>query len=351
MIMKKLIFISMALFLAVAVMPAKCQTSAEGENTNTRESNYRPFFSSLPITYNIVVSATCKSLPVFNADPSITLSCTQTFVGELSAEQTAVFNGVTYYNLDYAYGNAYLREDTLTGRIFRYYPEYDTEYLVCDMSLMPGDTFCFPKLTQNDTVNSWDGWSNVDTHFYQEEGVCTPVDTVYYINGRKVIHFKSFNNIDSYTRFFAADALYDTNALFSLEFIEGIGPTFGPAGYIDNSERLLGALLCVHHGDSLTYIADPRLGCFQCYAAIEDYEAAEMKLYPNPAADMLFVEFSASKEMVGSLVISNMMGSVVQKVDCNSAVSQIDVSKLPSGAYLITFNNGNRKIVKKFVKM
>lgn len=36
--------------------------------------------------------------------------------------------------------NIYVREDTL-GRIYRYYPALDTEVVVCDMSLMPGDTF------------------------------------------------------------------------------------------------------------------------------------------------------------------------------------------------------------------
>ena len=38
----------------------------------------------------------------------------------------------------------YFREDTVLGRLYRYYFRLDTEVLFCDMSLRQGDTFWLP---------------------------------------------------------------------------------------------------------------------------------------------------------------------------------------------------------------
>lgn len=89
---------------------------------------------------------------------------------------TAIFNNKRYRS--FYYNTVYLREDTLTGWIFRYYPYSDTEVVTCDMSLQEGDTFYFP--------------STPDTYTWYEElsgqGFVV-VDSVTYSNGRKVIWF------------------------------------------------------------------------------------------------------------------------------------------------------------------
>ena len=76
-----------------------------------------------------------------------------------------------------------LREDTVLGRLYRYYPELDTEVLLCDMSLHQGDTFRLPWLKVMHLPN----WRD---YYYHEWNYPLVVDTVFYEGGIKHINFK-----------------------------------------------------------------------------------------------------------------------------------------------------------------
>ncbi len=41
----------------------------------------------------------------------------------------------------------------------------------------------------------------------------------------------------------------------------------------------------------------------------------------------------------------------ITPLECNSMVTQLDVSRLKSGIYMVVFRHGNGKVVRKFVKM
>ena len=215
----------------------------------------------------------------------------------------------------------YLREDTTTGRLYRYYPEYDIEVITCDLSLQSGDTFC------------------ISSGNYP----CWIVDSVTYDEGRKVVWFPPVSQSGN---FLSAQYPYHTC------FIEGIGPTFGPFEIVNRGIAFdLGLLLCVHHNDSLVYMTDTVLGCEQYVISVPEYPDALMKIYPNPATNTLHVEFEGTDDPQGTITVTNITGVVVLTQECHDPVTQLDVSNLSHGLYVVSFRNEKGVIVRKFVKM
>ena len=215
----------------------------------------------------------------------------------------------------------YLREDTTTGRLYRYYPEYDIEVITCDLSLQSGDTFC------------------ISSGNYP----CWIVDSVTYDEGRKVVWFPPVSQSGN---FLSAQYPYHTC------FIEGFGPTFGPFEIVNRGIAFdLGLLLCVHHNDSLVYMTDTVLGCEQYVISVPEYPDALMKIYPNPATNTLHVEFEGTDDPQGTITVTNITGVVVLTQECHDPVTQLDVSNLSHGLYVVSFRNEKGVIVRKFVKM
>ena len=249
-----------------------------------------------------------------------------------SPSDTVCFNNQKYRDFS-LYDYYYLREDTLTGQLFRYFPQLDTEVMTCDMSLQEGDTFYLPHCLDDDFYY---------IELSQEYWI---VDSVTYSNGRKVIWFPYVTA--SYRSFFA----HKSNG-YQPCFIEGIGPAYGPFGMLPISmEPYLGILLCVHHNDSLIYMTDPVLGCEQYLISVPEHPDASMKLYPNPAGNTLHVEFEGTDNPQGTITVTNLTGVVVLTRECHEPVTQLDVSNLSPGLYVVSFRNAQGVVVRKFVKM
>ncbi len=75
-----------------------------------------------------------------------------------------------------------------------------------------------------------------------------------------------------------------------------------------------------------------------------------IKIYPNPANNNLFIEL---KNIQGntSILIRDIQGKALLKteIDSNSAVTQIDISNLKTGIYLIQLTNEDRTHLKKLI--
>ena len=82
-----------------------------------------------------------------------------------------------------------------------------------------------------------------------------------------------------------------------------------------------------------------------------DYLDVSMKIYPNPAGNVLHVEFEGTDDPQGTLTVTNITGVAVLTRECNSPVMQLDVSNLAPGLYVVSFRNGKGVVVKKFVKL
>ena len=262
-----------------------------------------------------------------------------------TSEDTLSINGILYqyFNPNYGgYGEGYVREDTMTGRIYRYMPNSEEEFLICDMTLNVGDTFKLPVF----------GYY----HWYSEEGCDIIVKQIDTIAGRKIIEFYNISN-PSYSHFYpdengwphGVEAYYRSKNIY-LKFIEGVGPIYGPLGYVNSLEPYLGVVLCVQRDDSLYYMTSELLGCFQFGVKINEFESQIINIYPNPTNDFIRIEISDEKTG-GKLFIMNSIGMVVYQENLQKNPIKLNISHLPAGFYSILYETSKERSVSKFIKM
>ncbi|OYX27729.1 MAG: hypothetical protein B7Z06_03550 [Flavobacteriales bacterium 32-35-8] len=80
---------------------------------------------------------------------------------------------------------------------------------------------------------------------------------------------------------------------------------------------------------------------------VEETSLAQIKIYPNPVSNGT-INISSSIDTATYYQISNFYGQVLSQGPLTN--KQIDVNNLSSGTYLLTLNNGNSRVVKKFIK-
>ncbi|MBX3165177.1 MAG: T9SS type A sorting domain-containing protein [Bacteroidetes bacterium] len=75
----------------------------------------------------------------------------------------------------------------------------------------------------------------------------------------------------------------------------------------------------------------------------------ELKVYPNPANEMLNVELEMKNESAVEIYVYNILGNVIlnENVNIENNVAQINVSALKSGMYFIKIGNATQKFVKE----
>lgn len=76
--------------------------------------------------------------------------------------------------------------------------------------------------------------------------------------------------------------------------------------------------------------------------------AASIKLYPNPASDVLNIELPL--EMSGDVVVYNGNGQTVLKTTLSATSQSIDISGLESGVYAVQIGAGDNLVTKRFIK-
>ncbi|QPH39940.1 right-handed parallel beta-helix repeat-containing protein [Pedobacter endophyticus] len=79
---------------------------------------------------------------------------------------------------------------------------------------------------------------------------------------------------------------------------------------------------------------------------------ADIVIYPVPVQTTLHVKFPAAQKE-GTLEVVAMDGRVVKRatVANGNTITDIDVSNLPTGTYILLFKNGNDRFAKTFIKM
>ena len=301
------------------------------------QAQYESFFGRETWTYDIDYLMTCYT---DEYDPNVFNTCCATFSFDFHRDDTVKIEGNTYYYYqypDYYYlPSVFLREDTVTGRLYARYgtDETDDEYLLCDLSLSVGDTFFLPDGTAH--------WNWFDYKMI--------VDSVGYIYGKKVINLSLDGAVDF---FYSPDAAQYLSAYnISLRFMEGIGPIYGicPTSAV-SLENGFGLLLCMHKDDTLCYMTHETLGCAQFGADIPQYPQSYLQVYPNPVDGQLTLEFVTEEEISGTMMVRDIVGRVCRLFSVNDRKTVLDMSALPQGVYTLTFTDReNRKITKKIVK-
>ena len=82
-------------------------------------------------------------------------------------------------------------------------------------------------------------------------------------------------------------------------------------------------------------------------AASGDFRVAA---YPNPVKDMLVIEVSGNRGSNANLLLTDMSGKLLQAVKVNGAKTEVDLSTLPGGIYIVKYADDDRKEVLKITK-
>jgi len=78
-------------------------------------------------------------------------------------------------------------------------------------------------------------------------------------------------------------------------------------------------------------------------------ETFDFKIYPNPAKDLLTIEFDNEKKQT-NLQILNTMGAVLKETKIRNNKVYIDIASFSKGLYFVKLNFEKKFIVKKFMK-
>ncbi len=75
----------------------------------------------------------------------------------------------------------------------------------------------------------------------------------------------------------------------------------------------------------------------------------DIRLYPNPVTrDLLYIKFNSSEPI--NYKITNMMGQTYSLGSLTNTNQPINLSRLDAGTYIMTIQNKDSKVVKKFIK-
>jgi hypothetical protein len=302
---------------------------------------YSSFFGENITKYSVAHTVTCKQN---DYDPNNLGACIWTFEYTIIKSFATAFNGKIYYvafneanTLMLPYPNEHegivLREDTTTGKLFRFIESINNEVLICDMSLNEGDTFqLFPAC--DISLSYWNA--------YSERGLKVVVDSVRYVNGKKIIYFPNIPHGHFYTN--------PTQYNISLRFIEGIGPTYGPYGYFafPGISSSLPLLLCVEKDNNQVFMMHEDLQCLQYSTSVNDIETLKFNIYPNPASDHIFISSDNNNSEI-TFFICDFIGNAVGQYTFNNSI-QIPINNLSNGIYTFIFlDQQNNQTIKKIV--
>jgi len=81
----------------------------------------------------------------------------------------------------------------------------------------------------------------------------------------------------------------------------------------------------------------------------EDEDLSKLKLYPNPVNSI--INLKLPYESSGSVKFYNVLGENVLSKIVSSTTTQIDVSELKSGIYLVRIQTENQSTIKKIIKL
>ena len=87
--------------------------------------------------------------------------------------------------------------------------------------------------------------------------------------------------------------------------------------------------------------------------AVESEIEEGIKLYPNPSKDLIYVEILAFAKGYIFLKINDLMGRLLSETEFKAGQKNyaIDIQRLPQGTYFLNAEQGEKRFVKKFVKL
>ncbi|HRP61109.1 MAG TPA: T9SS type A sorting domain-containing protein, partial [Vicingus sp.] len=100
---------------------------------------------------------------------------------------------------------------------------------------------------------------------------------------------------------------------------------------------------------NISLLADQLVNVEWLFTSINQAENNVIRFYPNPATDVLFVEFDSP--LSTNIIVRDVLNRevLVEKTN-NSLKINIDISSLTKGVYFLEFENNQTKHSIKFIK-
>lgn len=264
--------------------------------------NYLSLFGNNSTSWDIVFHGYCDAV------------CSQT----ITVTGDTTINTVTYKVISGLPG--FVREDTVQGKAWFFDTLYNTEYLVMDLGLNPGDNFII----------------------YNYLNIANPmtVDSVYYVNSKKHVRLNAWTTMCALNE--------------KITFIEGSGTTASFHYQRDMNGNYVSSSLLCHHKDGVKVSGNILFNdlCYECSVGISEnvLNSIKVNLFPNPANERLTIEI---KDFISSnltLTIYNILGDKVYSLPLAEALTTINISNLNRGIYytVVSDNNSDRHL--KFIK-
>lgn len=222
--------------------------------------------------------------------------------------------------------DGFIREDTMTGRIWYLFSYGSDEILVMDLSLNVGDTFIVNHQLYLDSI--------------------AIVDSIKYEGGNKILILSSNN----YNLVLGTDDHF--------RFIEGVGPDIGVIFQQYQSTAFGGEgtlLLCAHKDFFQTYTNTSPYFNGQCYVLLGGIEENQpensmLTLFPNPTRDKIQIEYHGQTPYC--LEIIDYTGKIIDSREkINLLNYEFDLTNYSKGFYLIKAYGANRLLsVGKIMK-
>lgn len=99
-------------------------------------------------------------------------------------------------------------------------------------------------------------------------------------------------------------------------------------------------------GNGCTNTATTNITVNLCTGINENIKNNFIKIYPNPADDNIIIEIPEK----ATIEISNIQGQLIKTLAASGTKTNVDVSALPCGVYVVEVKMGKGVAIKKFVK-
>jgi len=238
--------------------------------------------------------------------------------GTYSVTGDAVFDNHTYQTISSGGDPVWVRQDS--GKV--YYLNYQQqERLLYDFTLNVGDSF--------DVRNGPNYFSFLKVN---------SVDTVILGRTRKRM-FLSCDDCGNYQSEIWIEGIGNINPTFYFPFERDF--------VFDGGEY---RVLCYSENGALVYQNPAYNDCFYdtiIYLSDKNILEAEVRTYPNPVSDVLFVDLPSNEEV--EVCLSSMLG-VELFCEKHSGNMQIEMRQYPEGIYLLQIKSGKGSVAKRIVR-
>lgn len=102
-------------------------------------------------------------------------------------------------------------------------------------------------------------------------------------------------------------------------------------------------------GGAIPYLNNPAFFCLDNFTATESpasvgaYSSFEVKVYPNPASQTLFVELPADDRTI--ITLTDMNGRLLRSMTSTTVRNEISIGNLPQGTYLLHLENSEGRVI------